>query len=157
MALTTEFFYLDKGAIRSQGLMELERRVEIVEDISFLSAEGGKTLIAVTYELDHFFLTGSSPPDGVQFVAPSTSMDLTFNEELSPDSSAAAVFLETFRNGTLVPISGGNISISNNRVRLTSLIDGTAGAYYQVILKSGLLARSKRTLGADVAITFKTA
>ena len=159
MGLRTEVFYVARGVKEVHALNELLSRLrrDAVEDISLVQPADGATAMFVTYEATEFSLLGSSPIDGQIEVAINTPVHLVFDEELHDNLGTLATALEAYRDGVAVALNAVDVAVSNNRLIVSTLVDGTASSYYQLIVKASLLAASGRNLGRDLTITWKTA
>lgn len=159
MGLHTDVFYVAKGVQQVHALNELLSRLrrDAVENISVAQPADGNTAVFVTYEATEFALLSSSPVNGQTSVAVSTPVHLIFDEALDTNLSVAALALEAYRNGTPVGLTAASLAVSDNRLIISNLIDATATAYYQLIVKASLLAASGRVLGRDLVLTWKTA
>ena len=159
MAYKTKIFYLDKGATAPTGLDEFLSgyREDAISDVDVVTLENGKVLFVVTYKDNTFSLTGSSPPNEFKNARISSVVHLTFDERLSTDLTAVLNQLELYRDGSAVTLTTSDLTVINNRLKIANFINATTGAYYQLVIKSGLPAlTSGRTLGNDIVITFKT-
>lgn len=160
MSLKTEIFYVEKGVGSPQALNELLSTLPAshIEDLRALAAQHGLIALTLLYEATNFKLLRSSPLDGANNVFINTPVFLVFSESFEDVStSSVAVQLEGYRSGLLAPIGAGDVTISGNRIKITGLVDGTSGGYYQLLIKSGLAAKSKHTLGTDLLLNWKTA